>query len=361
MTFRWFGSDNDTVTLEQIRQIPGVSGVVVALHNAKAGEVWEVDDIRKMYDEVKSHALNMECIESVNVHEDIKLGLPTRDKYIENYIKTIKNLSLFGVKVICYNFMPIFDWTRTDLAMNLDDGSTCLCYDSKYIEGKNPQQMFEEIDKNSNNLEMPGWEKYRIPTIKALFEKYEGVTEQMLWDNLKYFLESIMPTCEQCDIKMAIHPDDPPWNIFGLPRIIKDKDSITKLLTMVDNKYNGLALCTGSLGANKNNDIIDIIKSCKDRIYFAHLRNVLVSNDGFYETSHLSSDGSLDMYEIIKTLQYTGFDGYVRPDHGRMLWGEKARPGYGLFDRALGVAYINGLWEAVEKSRKDNQCLITKI
>ena len=361
MTFRWFGADKDTVTLNEIRQIPGVTGVVAALHNVPAGEVWHTEDIRKMYDEITASGLTMECIESVNVHEDIKLGLPTRDKYIANYIETIRNLAKFGVKVICYNFMPIFDWTRTNLAMPMDDGSTCLCYDGKQIEGKSPEQMFKEIDDNSNGLAMPGWEKHRMGEIKELFKKYEGITEENLWDNLKYFLDSIMPVCAECDIKMAIHPDDPPWSIFGLPRIITGKDSIEKLLNMVDNKYNGISLCTGSLGASKDNDIIEIIKAAKGRIYFAHLRNVLVNDSWFNETSHLSSDGSLDMYEIVKALQYAGFDGYVRPDHGRMIWGEKARPGYGLFDRALGAAYINGLWEAVEKTRRDNKCLITKI
>lgn len=155
---------------------------------------------------------------------------------------------------------------------------------------------------------------------------------------------------------MAIHPDDPPWGIFGLPRIIKDKAAIKKLLTSVDNKYNGITLCTGSLGASPSNDIVDIINDpvIASRIYFAHLRNVRINDRWFNETAHESDSGSLDMYAIVKALQENGFDGYIRPDHGRMIWGEKARPGYGLFDRALGVSYLNGLWEAIEKSRKEN-------
>lgn len=354
MTFRWFGSEKDTVTLEQIRQIPNVVGVVPALHNLPAGEAWELDDIMKMKSEIEKAGLTMECIESVNVHEDIKIGLPTRDKYIENYKTSIRNLAKAGVKVICYNFMPVFDWTRTDLAMDMGDGATCLSYDGVQIEGKSPEQMFKDIDDNSNGYAMPGWETERMPEIKELFEKYKGVTSDDLWNNLKYFLDAIMPVCEECDVKMAIHPDDPPWDIFGLPRIIKGRESLKKLLEIVPSKYNGLTFCTGSLGASSKNDLPAMIREFGDRIYFAHLRNVKVVDNHFNETAHESNTGSLDMYEIVKALQDVGFDGYIRPDHGRMIWGEVARPGYGLYDRALGVAYLNGLWEAVKKSKERN-------
>lgn len=353
MTFRWFGSEKDTVTLEQIKQIPNVVGVVPALHYLPAGEAWSEDDVLKMKKEIEDAGLTMECIESVNVHEDIKIGLPTREKYIENYKTSIRNLAKAGVKVICYNFMPVFDWTRTDLAMDMGDGATCLSYDGVQIEGKSPEDMFKEIDDNSNGYAMPGWETERMPEIKELFEKYKNVTAQDLWNNLKYFLESIMPVCEEYDVKMAIHPDDPPWDIFGLPRIIKDRDSLKKLLQIVPSKYNGITFCTGSLGASSKNDLPAMIREFGDRIYFAHLRNVKVVDNHFNETAHESNTGSLDMYEIVKALQDVGFDGYVRPDHGRMIWGEVARPGYGLFDRALGVAYINGLWEAVKKSKEN--------
>lgn len=352
MTIRWFGSEKDTVTLEQIKQIPGVAGVVPALHALPAGEAWPEDMVMAMKKEIEDAGLTMECIESVNIHEDIKIGLPTRDKYIENYKTSIRNLAKAGVKVICYNFMPVFDWTRTDLTFALKDGSTCLSYDGLQIEGKSPEQMFKDIDDNSNGYAMPGWETERMPEIKELFEKYKGITKEDLWENLKYFLEAIMPVCEECDVKMAIHPDDPPWDIFGLPRIITSRDSLKKLLTMVDNKYNGLTFCTGSLGANLDNDLPSMIREFGDRIYFAHLRNIKVEGRHFNETAHESSFGSLDMYEIVKALHDVGFDGYVRPDHGRMIWNEVARPGYGLFDRALGATYLNGLFEAVEKGNK---------
>ncbi|MFI3140787.1 MAG: mannonate dehydratase [Clostridia bacterium] len=352
MTFRWFGKELDTVSLEQIRQIPNVKGVVPALHHIACGEAWSLEDVTKMKNDIEAAGLTMECIESVNVHEDIKIGLDTRDMYIENYITSIKNLAKVGVKVICYNFMPVFDWTRTDLAMQLEDGSTCLSYNGKEIEGKTPEQMFKDIDDNSNGYAMPGWETSRMGEIKELFEKYKDITEQDLWDNLQYFLEKIIPVCEENDVKMAIHPDDPPWGIFGLPRIMTNIDALKKFLALVDSPNSGLAFCTGSLGASAENDIPAMIREVGHRIYFAHIRNVKISDSWFNETSHFSTDGSLDIVEIIKALQDVGFDYYIRPDHGRMIWGETARPGYGLFDRALGVAYINGVWEALEKSKK---------
>ena len=351
MTFRWFGKTKDTVTLEQIRQIPGVTGVVPALHTLPCGEKWPLDMIFEMKKQIEDAGLTMECIESVNVHEDIKLGLPSREKYIENYIESIRNLAQAGVKVICYNFMPVFDWTRTDLAMDMGNGATCLCYNGEQIEGKSPEDMFREIDENSNGYAMPGWESERMGEIKELFQKYKGVSAEDLWTNLEYFLKKIIPVCEECDVKMAIHPDDPPWDIFGLPRIIKDIDSIKRFLKLVDSPCNGLTFCTGSLGASAENDLPAMIREVGDRIYFAHIRNIKRTGNHFHETAHLSSEGSLDIYEIVKALQDVGFDGYIRPDHGRMLWGEKARPGYGLYDRALGAAYLNGVWEAAKKSR----------
>lgn len=352
MTMRWFGAEKDTVTLEQIRQVPGVVGVVPALHDLPAGEAWPLERCRQMKAEIEAAGLSMECIESVNVHEDIKLGAPTAEKYIENYKTSIRNLSEVGIKVICYNFMPVFDWTRTDLAMKMASGATCLSYDGRQIEGKSPDDMFREIDSNSNGYAMPGWETERMGEIKELFRKYQGMTEERLWKNLQHFLEEIIPVCEECGVKMAIHPDDPPWGIFGLPRIIRDIDSLKKLLKLVDSPANGLTFCTGSLGANLKNDLPAMIREVGDRIYFVHLRNIKVDGNRFNETSHLSSDGSLDMYEIVKALQDVGFDGYIRPDHGRMIWGEVARPGYGLFDRALGATYLNGLWEAAAKGNK---------
>lgn len=182
---------------------------------------------------------------------------------------------------------------------------------------------------------------------------YKDIDEEKLFDNLVYFLEAIGPVCEKYDIRMAIHPDDPAWPIFGLPRIVTGKESIQKLLDAVDKPYNGITLCTGSLGSNMENDIPDIIRACTGRINFAHIRNLKYNTPGdFEEAAHLSYDGSMDMYEIMKSLYETGFDGVIRPDHGRMIWGEKAMPGYGLYDRALGAVYLEGLWEAIGKQQK---------
>jgi mannonate dehydratase len=355
MTFRWFGAKDDSVTLKQIRQIPGMTGVVGALFDIPAGEVWPKDKIKKLKDEINAAGLELEIIESVNIHDDIKIGLPTRDKYIENYKETIRNLSEFGIKVICYNFMPVFDWTRTNLAKELEDGSTVLSYEQAIIDKIDPTDMVNSFQKSSEGYTLPGWEPERLKHLKDLFKKYEEVSEEKLAENLKYFLEKIIPTCEECDVKMAIHPDDPPKEIFGLPRIVKNASDLERIVNMVDSVYNGLTLCSGCLGANPANDIPAIIRKfgAMGRIHFAHVRNVKILSEGnFDESSHLSKDGSLDLFEIMKAYHDIGFTGYVRPDHGRMIWGEVARPGYGLYDRALGVTYLNGLWEAINKMNK---------
>ena len=182
---------------------------------------------------------------------------------------------------------------------------------------------------------------------------YRDVDDEKLFANLKYFLERIMPVCNEYDIKMAIHPDDPAWSVFGLPRIIINKENILRMMKMVDDPHNGVTFCSGSYGTNLENDLPDMIRSLKGRIHFAHVRNLKFhSQQDFEEAAHLSSDGSFDMYEIMKALYDIGFDGPIRPDHGRMIWGEKAMPGYGLYDRALGATYLNGLWEAIDKSHK---------
>lgn len=350
MTLRWFGEGNDSVELWKIRQIPGVTGVITTLYNIPVGEAWTYEDIMEMKNKVEASGLKVEGIESVNIHDSIKIGLPDRDKYIENYITTLENLAKANIKLVCYNFMPVFDWTRSELAKKRDDGSTVLSYDQDKIDEINPDEMFKQIDSNSQGFVMPGWEPERLAHVKELFEAYKDVGEQNLFDNLVYFLKKIQPVCEKHGIMMAIHPDDPAWPVFNLPRIINNKENILKLLNAVDSKFNGLTLCTGSLGSNPDNDICDIIKATKGRVHFAHIRNLRHHSPGkFEEAAHLSRDGSMDMYKIMKTLYETGFDGPIRPDHGRMIWGEVAMPGYGLYDRALGATYLNGLLEAIEK------------
>lgn len=353
MTLRWFGKGVDSVTLEQIRQIPGVKGVITTLYDIPAGEAWTKERVQAVKKEVEEYGLEVSGIESVNIHDAIKIGSPERDKYIANYIKTLEVLGEEGINLVCYNFMPVFDWTRSDLAKVREDGSTVLSYDQEIIDQIDPDKMFEKLDSKSNGFVLPGWEPERMSQIKKLFEMYKDVDEEKLFENLKYFLEAIMPTCEKYGIKMAIHPDDPAWPVFGLPRIMLNKENILRLTTMVNHPCNGITLCTGSLGSNPDNNIPDIIRSLKGRIHFAHVRNLRHFSKGkFDEAAHLSSDGSLDMFEIMKALYDIEFDGPVRPDHGRAIWGEISMPGYGLYDRALGATYLNGLWEAIEKSSK---------
>ena len=350
--FRWYGKDNDKISLSYIKQIPGVTSIVWALHHKMPGQVWEIDEIAEVKKQLDEYGFNMDVVESVNVHDDIKIGLPTRDGYIKNYIKTIQNLSKFGVKVICYNFMPVFDWTRTDLFHKLEDGSTALYYEASRIHD-DPKEMADYILNNLGGLTFPGWEPERMAKLDELFKAYEFVTKEKLWENLKYFLEAIMPACEECDIKMAIHMDDPPWDIFGLPRLLVDEESIAHFLKMVDNPYNCLTLCSGSLSANPNTNVSDIVRKYYDRIAFAHIRNVKhFANGDFTEASHRDCDGDTGILEIIKAYHDCEFKGYIRPDHGRHLWNEgpgTVRPGYGLYDRALGIMYLLGAWDMLDK------------
>jgi mannonate dehydratase len=353
IVFRWFGSNDDSVTLDQIRQIPAVTGVVGMLSDIPAGEVWPKARIAALKKEVETAGLELEVIESVNIHDSIKIGSPDRDRCIENYKITIRNLAEHGVKVICYNFMPVFDWTRSELAKPLGDGSTALSYEQAEVDKIDPEKIVETVNSASCGYTLPGWEPERLSKLRELFAAYRDVSEDKLVANLKYFLEKIIPVCEECGVKMAIHPDDPPWNIFGLPRIVRNAADLERLLGLVDSPCNGLTLCSGCFGANPQNDIPAVIRRFGSRIHFAHVRNIKIHSPGnFNEVSHLSADGSLDLYEIMRAYHDIGFTGYLRPDHGRMIWGEKARPGYGLYDRALGIEYINGLWAALEKSSK---------
>ncbi len=349
MSFRWYGQGNDPITLNEICQIPGVEEIVWALHDKQAGELWTEAEIAEVVHYIESQGLKATIVESVNVHEDIKLGLPTRDVYIETYKESLKNLGKNGVKVICYNFMPIFDWTRTEMFHPLPDGSTSLFFDKEKITSINPQELVEMVEKESRGLTLPGWEPERLAKIKELFVAYEGFTDDKLRENFHYFIDAIMPTCEEYDIKMAIHPDDPPFSIFGLPRLANSQENIRKLLSLNTSVYNGLTFCTGSLGADLNNNLVDMLDEFKERVHFMHIRNVKVYDNGdFSEVSHRTQDGTVDITEIMRTLARMNFEGYVRPDHGRHVFGENetnVRPGYGLYDRAMGAMYLTGCWD----------------
>ena len=342
MTFRWYG-DDDPVTLDNIRQIPCMTGVVTAVYSVPVGEVWPVEEIERMKAEVEAKGLEMEVIESVPVHEDIKLKRGNYQLYIDNYKENIRRLAKAGVKCICYNFMPVFDWTRSNLEWVNEDGSTSLVYHKSDVDKMDPTK-----------LTLPGWDaSYSPDEIGELIDAYKELGEEGLWQNLEYFIKEIIPVAKECDVNMAIHPDDPPWSIFGIPRIITNEANIDRFLALYDDSHHGLTLCSGSLGCATFNDYTAMVRKygAMGRIHFAHVRNIKILPDGsFEESGHLSKCGSLDVVEILKAYHDTGFKGYLRPDHGRMIWGETGKPGYGLYDRALGAMYMAGIWETLEKS-----------
>ena len=306
MTFCWYG-ENDCIPLNYIKQIQGMTGVVTAVYDEPVGAVWPVEKLLRLKKLANDAGLGMEVIESVPVHEDIKLGKPSRDKYIDAYRQNIINCGKAGVKCICYNFMPVFDWFRTDLRFRHADGATSLSYS---------EADFAKLDKH--NLRLPGWdESYSPEELNGLLKEYEGMTHEKLFENYVYFLNAVMPACDETDVDLAVHPDDP------------------------------------SLGAGRFNDLVSMAAKYAKRIYFAHLRQLkYTSETDFFENGHMTCCGNVDVYGIVKALVKNGFDGYVRPDHGRNVWGEDAKPGYGLFDRAMGACYLSGLFEAAEKDLK---------
>ena len=343
LTMRWYGID-DRVSLRDISQIPSMKGVVTALHQLPAGEVWDVSRLKSLKKTIESAGLSFSVIESIPVHEDIKTGKGDRDKYIEAYKQSLKNVGAVGIPVVVYNFMPIFDWMRTDLAMSLPDGSTCL----NYIDA-----VLESIDLSEGTGDLPGWSSaYSAEQLAKLRKDYEGVDEEQLWKNLEYFLKAIVPVAEASGVKLAIHPDDPPWSIFGLPRIIVDEKSMRRVCDIVKSPANGITLCTGSLGANPDIDLAGMARRLKDKIHFVHGRNVRTTGyRSFFETSHDDEKGNVSLPAVIQTLYDVGYSGPIRPDHGRMIWGEEGRPGYGLYDRALGASFIWGIWRGCKENR----------
>lgn len=331
--FRWFGA-RDPITLNQIRQIPGVTQIVTALYDVPASRLWPVDQLTALKQEIEAAGFQFSVVESLPVHEDIKLGRPSREQLIDIYRQNIHTLGQLGISVICYNFMPLFDWLRTDLAMPLPDGSNTMSYDHRQI------------------VHLPDPFSADLPAYYPLDESpdelraaYRTITAADLRANLAYFLKGILPTAEEVGLKMAIHPDDPPWPVFGLPRIVTNEADLAYVLNCVDSPANGLTFCTGSLGVNPANDLPRLIRRFGQRIHFAHCRNVKITGDKqFHEVAHPTACGSINMVEVMRAYRDIGFTGPMRPDHGRMIWGETGTPGYGLYDRALGLMYLQGLW-----------------
>ncbi len=363
--FRWYGEGNDTITLNHIRQIPGVETIVWSLHDKQAGEVWEqteidaeVAKITTLSAEAKANGItktfDAEVVESVNVHESIKLGRTalglSRNEAIENYITTIARLGRAGVKVVCYNFMPVFDWLRTDLWHPQPDGSTAMYFEKAVVDELSPEKLITDMEVGSHGLTLPGWEPERLTNFAELNAAYEGVTHENMYANYKYFLDAVIPTCEEYGVKLGVHPDDPPFDLFGWPRVVSTKEDLARVLSLNDSPYNALTLCLGSFSASRRNDAVDAVRTFIDRICFSHVRNLKhFPNGDFAEVAHRASEGDVDTIGIMKAYAEAGYTGYIRPDHGRHLWDEnttnRPRPGYGLYDRALGIQYLLGIWD----------------
>lgn len=339
LSFRWFG-EHDAVTLANIRQVPGVEGIVTSLHERKPGDAWPLDEITRVRDLVHQAGLSIAVIESIPVHEDIKLGRHGRDRAVDAWCASLRQVGEAGIGVVCYNFMPIFDWLRTDLARPMDDGSTTLAFDHEVLDAMNLMEGFGSL---------PAWaDTYDGPTLAALMAAYRALPHEALWEHLAWFLERVVPVAASAGVKLALHPDDPPWPVFGVPRIVGDLAALQRVTRLVDHPANGITFCTGSLGSAPGNDLPAMVRALGGRIHFAHCRNVKVLGPRrFVETAHPSRFGDVDMRAVLLALRETGFTGPLRPDHGRMIWGETGRAGYGLNDRALGAMYLQGLWEGL--------------
>lgn len=380
-TWRWFGP-NDGVTLKEIKQT-GATGIVTALHQIPIGQVWNKTDIKKRKSLIEHQGFNWSVVESVPVHDDIKKRTANYLKYIDNYKKTLINLSESGVNTVCYNFMPVLDWSRTDLKVTDTDGSITSRFQTHvfavfdlfilkrpqaerdYSAGQieKAQNLFKKYKSSQKDelvktilLGFPGsLEAYTLEKFKEALNSYKEIDENRLKDNLFFFIREIMPVAEEYGIRMAIHPDDPPWPLLGLPRIVNTKENIHGILEAVNSAQNGLTFCCGSLGASLKNDVIDIAGRFAEKIHFVHLRNLSRNADGdFMEAHHL--DGDLDMYTIMKILiqeqdrrKKSGradFRMPMRPDHGHLTNSDmhkKFYPGYSLVGRMRGLAELRGL------------------
>lgn len=381
-TMRWFGPQ-DPVSLSDIRQA-GATGVVTALHHIPNGRVWSLSEILARKTMIENAGLTWEVVESVPVHEAIKMGTAKSKYYINNYQVTITNLAKAGINTICYNFMPILDWTRTDLAYSMPNGGKALRFDivalaafDKYIlkrEGaeadydtivmERAQSYYASLSEDHINLlsrnivaGLPGSEEgYSLKDFAAKIRAYADIDASVLRHNLSEFLKAVVPVAAEAGVHLVVHPDDPPFPIFGLPRVVSVADDIRDILKAMDHPANGICFCTGSFGARADNNLIEMAMEFKARTYFLHLRNVtLEGQKTFTEAAHL--DGHVNLYEVVKIFhedaQNRGISIPFRPDHGHQILGDlkvKTNPGYSAIGRLRGLAEIRGIIYTLSKS-----------
>jgi mannonate dehydratase len=390
-TFRWYGP-NDAVSLSAIRQT-GATGIVTALHDIPCGDVWSLDDIEARKRIIEKAGLRWSVVESVNIHESIKTAAGDGDSFVERYIETLKNLRKCGIRIVCYNFMPVLDWTRTNIDYRLPNGASALRFEAaalaafdlfileregayKEFTPQQQQRAKEYLDSLSEDEKqqltktimagLPGTDDVlTIAEFKGHLEKYSATDAAALKQNLAYFLKAIVPEAEKLGVKMCIHPDDPPFPIFGLPRVVSTEKDLEDLVNASPSESNGITFCTGSLGARGDNDLPGIVSRLGKHFHFLHLRNVRREADGsFYEADHL--DGSNDMFAIMKNIlleqqrrQAEGREDVaipMRPDHGHKLLDDfnyRTAPGYSAIGRMKGLAELRGLELGVKRALFD--------
>jgi mannonate dehydratase len=386
-TWRWFGK-KDKITLSMLRQI-GVEGIVTALHDVPNGEIWTVEAINDLKQYIESYGMHWSVVESLPVCEAIKYAGPERDQLIENYKVSLANLGKCGVKTVCYNFMPVIDWVRTDLQHPWPDGSSSLYYDRVRFayfdtrilqrEGAEKDYTEEELRKVAEldkviteaekdelvdaiivktqgfvNGNIREGDKNPVAIFKRLLSLYDGIDRDALRENMRYFLSAIMPVCEEYGVNMCVHPDDPPFQILGLPRIVTNEEDIDWFLRAVDNPHNGLTFCAGSLSAGEHNDTRELAKKFAKRTHFVHLRSTAAMPGGnFIESSHLSGRGHL--IDLIRIFEQENPGLPMRVDHGRMMLGDEDKgynAGYSFHGRMFALAQVEGMMAVVEDELK---------